>query len=228
VRRVLPFLALCGLMVGVVSTLVAQPPKDTPLAEKTRNVKLKTKISMDIKNEMLRDVMKEISGALEEKKVGSLSVQQGNGVSMNARVSVMCKDKPVEEILDELFKPLNLGYYVVSKAGDRYDGFLHINTSPNDRGHKGDEMAKDGKKETKEEKKDDPKKKEEVKKKDDPKKKDENKDEAAAASKLNLIKSYIDSKKTEQAVAKIEELLKMYPNTKAAEEAKGLLEKLKK
>jgi hypothetical protein len=217
VRRVLPFLALCGLMVGVVSTLVAQPPKDTPLAEKTRTVKLKTKITLDIKNEMLRDVMKEISGALEEKKVGSLSVQQGNGVSMNARVNVMCKDKPVEEILDELFKPLN-----------RYDGFLHINTSPNDRGHKGDEMAKDGKKETKEEKKDDPKKKEEVKKKDDPKKKDENKDEAAAASKLNLIKSYIDSKKTEQAVAKIEELLKMYPNTKAAEEAKGLLEKLKK
>lgn len=221
-RRVLPFLGLCGLMVGMVSPLVAQPPKDTPLAEKTRNVKLKTKITLDIKNEMLRDVMKEISGALEEKKVGSLSVQQGNGVSMNARVSVMCKDKPVEEILDELFKPLNLGYYVVSKAGDRYDGFIHINTSPNDRGHKGDEMAKDGKKETKEEKKDDPKKKEEVKKK------DENKDEAAAASKLNLIKSYIDSKKTEQAVAKIEELLKMYPNTKAAEEAKGLLEKLKK
>lgn len=226
-RRLLPFLGLCGLMITVASPLIARQTKDTPLAEKTRNVKLKTKISLDLKNEMLREVMKEISGGLQEKKAGALSFQQGTGVNMNARVTINCKDKPVEEILDELFKPLNLGYYVVSKEQDRYDGWLYINTSPGDRGYKGDEMAKDGKKDMKEEKKTESKKKEEAKK-DEPKKKDENKDEAAAQSKLNLIQNYIQGKKTEQAITKIEELLKMYPNTKAAEEAKELLEKLKK
>jgi hypothetical protein len=226
VRRSLPLIGLTGLLFAIVSTVLAQNAKDTPLAEKTRTVKLKAKITLSIKNEMLREVMKEISGAIEEKKAGALSFRPEGPVNMNARVTVDCKDKPVEEILDEMFKPLNYGYYVVSKNGDRDDGWIHITTNANERGTKDDGSGT--KKETPKEEKKKEEKKEDLKKKEDSKKKDDSKDESAAAAKLNLIKNYIDGKKTDLAISKIEELLKAYPNTKAAEEAKALLEKLKK
>ena len=105
----------------------AQTGKDSPAAAATRK-RLKEKISVEVKNEMLRDVFKEIAGKLEELKKGSLSQtnEQGTGINMNTRITVVAKDKPVEEILDEMLKPLELGYIVVSKPGDRTDGFQLI------------------------------------------------------------------------------------------------------
>ena len=225
-RRLLPAIGLFSLVAAiVVSTLSAEPPKDTALADKTRATKLKTKITLSFKNEMLREVLKEISGELEGKKIGSLSFRYDNPVNMNVRVSVDAKEKAVEDILDEMFKPLNYGYYVVSKTGDREDGFIRVNTNAEDRGYKKDENSKTTTKKEDDKKEDLKDKKKEEKK--EPKK-DANKEEIAAKGKLGLAQNYLDAKKTEKGKMVLEDLIKLYPNTKAAEEAKDILEKLNK
>ena len=47
-------------------------------------------------------------------------------MSQNTRVTYSGKDVTVEEALDGILKQLDLGYHVVSKDKDRYDGWLHV------------------------------------------------------------------------------------------------------
>ena len=199
----------------------AQTAKESALSAKTRD-RLKEKISLDMKNEMLRDVLKEISGALTDLKKGALSNYPDQGVSLNSRITVKAKEKSVEEILDEALKPLDLGYVIVSKPGDRYDGWLLLKKGS----QRGDDTPADGK----EKKKDDSKVKE---KKEMPEKKEAKADtggdtEKDATRLLNNAKFYVSSKKPEKAKEVLKELLEKHPNSKAADEAKTLLEKLDK
>ncbi|OWK39207.1 putative lipoprotein [Fimbriiglobus ruber] len=168
----------------------ADPPKDTTQAAFTRNKKLKGKVTVDFKNEFLKEALKEISGQLEDQKLGQLSTHYAPGVSQNTRITYAGKDVTAEEALDGIFKQLDLGYVVTSKDKDRYDGWLEI-AKGNERGFpagttvaqadpkkpgakKPEEMKKpDEPKKTEEAKKPDPKKPDEAKKPDDPKKTEE-------------------------------------------------------
>jgi len=66
---------------------------------------------------------------------------------------------------------------------------------------------------------------EEKKREEEERKKPEN-IEAAAVSKLKLIKVLIAEGKTDVAKLRLKQMIGAYPNTKAAEEAMELLEKL--
>ncbi|QVL32745.1 hypothetical protein KIH39_02155 [Telmatocola sphagniphila] len=196
----------------------AQTTKDSPAAAATR-ARLKIKISIEMKNEMLREVLKEISGNLQDIKKGSLSTYPDQGVSMNSRITVVVQNKTVEEILDSALKPLDLGYIIVSKPGDRYDGWLLLKKG----NFRGDENAPDGKK--KEEAK--------AKDKDMPEKKDTTKSDSASDDKeakrlLNNAKNYISLNRNEKAKDLLKEILDKHPNSKSVDEAKKLLESLDK
>lgn len=194
------------------SSYGAEP--DTQLAAKVRAEKLKVKITADFKNEMLKEIFKDFSAQIEAKKLGVLSFAPETGVSMNSRVTYKCADKPLEEVLDEMFKPLDLGYYVVSKEKDRYDGWIKVNKS-SDRGTQGSAEMK----------KEDPKKVD-PKKKEDPKKAPD--EDKPAKDLLTRAQLKIDLKKNDDAKELLEELLKKYPDGKSAEAAKVMLEKLGK
>ncbi len=55
-----------------------------------------------------------------------MRVDTKNGVSQNTKFTYKADDKPLEEVLDEMFKKNDMGYYVVSQQGDAYDGSLLI------------------------------------------------------------------------------------------------------
>jgi len=116
------------------------------------------------------------------------------------KITFACKDKPLDVVLDQLLTKAGsgLGYVVVSKEGDKYDGWVRLTTT----GERG--IDKDAP---------------------SPAKVDE---EASAAEKLALAKKLIDLGKPTAAKPVLEILVKNYPNTKAGAEAKELLEKLDK
>jgi hypothetical protein len=95
---------------------------DTPLAAKTRKL-LKKKISVDFKDTRLEDAMDEIK---EECKGLKYLLDTKGGVSRNQTITYKAKDKTVEEILDEMFKKPELGYIVISKKGNAYDGLVQV------------------------------------------------------------------------------------------------------
>jgi hypothetical protein len=207
------------VLVGVAALFAAD--KDTALATNTRAKKLTVKVTVDFKEEMLDDCIKEISRQLEDAGLGSLSFHPGLGVSKNQRLSYSAKDQTVAEVLDGLLKKPGLGYFVVSKDKDRYDGWIEI-TRGDERGWpKGQEpkgTAKASPKVAAE-----PKDKPTDKPADDP-----DKAEKSAASKLEFARSLLKDGKTERAKQRFQDIVSQYPATKAAEEAKKELEKLDK
>lgn len=218
-------LVAASLLCAVFAVPAADPPKDTQAAHFTRTKKLKGKVTVEFKNDMLRDCFKELSSQLEDQKLGALSVTNATGVSLNTRVTFAAKDVTAEEAIDGMLKQLDLGYYVVTKEKDRYDGWLMI-TKGNERGYppgvtppKGEPKKPDAKKPG--EKKDEAKKPEE--KKDDKKVAEE--DEKMAAGKLELAKQLLGDKKDERAKTVLKFIVKHYPDTKAGAEAKELLGK---
>ncbi|HTU89047.1 MAG TPA: hypothetical protein VMF69_03020, partial [Gemmataceae bacterium] len=48
------------------------------------------------------------------------------GVSNNTKFTYKAEDKPLEEVLDEMFKKNDLGYIVISQQGNAYDGTILI------------------------------------------------------------------------------------------------------
>ena len=98
---------------------------DTPLAAKTRKL-LKTKISVDFKDTRLEDVMEEIKDQVKGFKYPAR--RQGRRVAQQ-QLTYKAKDKTVEEILDEMFKKPELGYIVISKKGNAYDGLVQVRKS---------------------------------------------------------------------------------------------------
>ncbi|HTU21043.1 MAG TPA: hypothetical protein VMG10_23525 [Gemmataceae bacterium] len=114
--------AVC--LAGFVSQLSAQE-KDTPRAAATRKL-LKTKISVEYKDTILKDVMDDIKDQIQEKTKKKIFVIYDNkgGVSLNTKFTYKADDKPLETILDEMFKKNDLGYVVVQKGA--YPGALEI------------------------------------------------------------------------------------------------------
>ena len=117
--------AVC--LAGFVNLSAAEDEKDTPKAAATRKL-LKTKVSVEYKDTILRDVIDDIKDQIKDKTKKTLGVRLDNkgGVSNNTKFTYKADNKPLEQVLDEMFKANDLGYVVVSQKGAAYDGTLHI------------------------------------------------------------------------------------------------------
>src|SRR5438874_2448878 len=93
-------LVVASLLYAAAVASAADPPKDTPAAHFTRTKKLKGKVTVEFKNLELGEAFKEISGLLEDQKLGQLSIQYATGVSRNTRITFSAKDTPLDEVLD--------------------------------------------------------------------------------------------------------------------------------
>jgi phage tail sheath protein FI len=113
-------------LVGLVRETAAQQ-NDTPKAAATRKL-LKTKVSVDYKETTLSDVIDDIKDQIKEKskKVLGVRVDNKGGVSNNTKFTYKAEDKPLDEVLDEMFKKNDIGYIVISQQGTAYDGTLLI------------------------------------------------------------------------------------------------------
>jgi hypothetical protein len=209
------------VLIGVTALFAAE--KDTALAANTRTKKLAAKITVDFKDEMLDECIKEISRQLDDQGAGSLSAAYDVGVSKNQKLSYAGKEQTVAEVLNEMLKKPSLGYYVISKDKDRYDGWIKI-TRGKERGWPAGQEPKD-----KGVAKAAPKAVPESKDKPADKPADDaDKAEKSAASKLEFAKSLLKDGKTERAKQRLQDIVSQYPTTKAAEEAKKELAKLDK
>lgn len=122
-RTLLPAAALFTLACLAVAD--DKKTEDTPAAAKTRKL-LKTKISIEFKETALKDAVEEIK---EEVKGLKFLLDTKGGVSRNQPMNIKAKDKTVEEVLDEILKKPALGYIVISKKGNAYDGLVQIRKS---------------------------------------------------------------------------------------------------
>jgi len=119
VRRVMA----AALFACCVTSSFAEPlPEDTPKAAATRKV-LKTKVSFTWKATALGDVFDEIK---ENVKNLGIKPDTKGGINLNKPITYSCKDKPLEDVLDEVLGKNGWGFYVKSQKGDGYDGVLHI------------------------------------------------------------------------------------------------------
>lgn len=176
------------------------PDKLTPTAERTRSQALKAKVSVALTDARLGDVLKEFAAQADAKADAQLMWSYGPGFPYSKKVSYACTAKSVDVALDELFKKNGgLGYVIVSKDGDKHDGWVLLTTTGERGGAGGTPEAKLSADE-----------------------------EADAAAKLALAKSLISGGKTEQAKTVLAFVLKKYPAAKIAAEAKELLAKLEK
>ena len=119
-----------------------------------------------------------------------------------------------------MLKKPGLGYFVVSKDKDRYDGWIKI-TRGEERGWPKGQEPKDKGATAKAPPKAAPQPSE--KPADDP-----DKAEKAAAGKLEFARSFLKDGKIDKAKQRFQDIVTQYPNTKAAEEAKKELDKLGK
>lgn len=115
--------------------LGAQPPgagatKLTPAAEQTRDKALKAKVIADFTNARLGDVLKEFAAQVDMRAEVLLMWSYGPNFPFDQKVNFKCKEKPLEAALDELFTKVGgLGYIVVSKGGDKHDGWVLLTTT---------------------------------------------------------------------------------------------------
>lgn len=216
---------LIGLcVIATASFAVVAAEKDTHLAANTRAKKLTAKVTVDFKDEMLDECVKELSRQLDDAGLGSLSATYDTGVSRNQRVTFAAKDMAIADVLDAMLKSNNLGYYVVSKDKDRYDGWIKITKNDKERGWpagqepKGKTAAKPPATKTTPVSKDVPIRKTELD--------DAAKMEKTAETKLELARSLLKDGKKDKARQRFQEIVAQYPTSKAAAEAKKELEKL--
>ena len=95
---------------------------DTPKAAKTRKL-LKTKIDVEFKDTRTEDVMDELKELVKGLKI---LLDTKGGVSRNKTLSFMAKNATLADVFDGLFKKQGLGYIIISKKGDAYDGLVQI------------------------------------------------------------------------------------------------------
>ncbi|MCE9563877.1 MAG: hypothetical protein K8U57_17685 [Planctomycetes bacterium] len=144
--RVILFAGLVAGLIAVAETPVAtraqvakDPPKepakltvkDSTLADFTRTKALRTKITADFTDARLGEILKEFAHLAEEKTDEPLMLSYGEGFPFTQKVTFGVKNQPLEVALDSLFKKAGggLGYVVVSKEGDKYDGWLRLTTT---------------------------------------------------------------------------------------------------
>jgi TolA-binding protein len=186
------------------------PESDSPIVAATRK-KLDRPVTVNFQSARLQDALEELE------KQADVRFRREAGISGNQAITYTAKNKPLKEVLDEMFKEKGLGYIIHRKENlnDRYEGWITIVMGD----QRGDPITKPPAK---------PKTKPDPKPKPEPKPQPEDAQERAAAAKLKLAKIFIEDGKLEDAREYCQDILKRYPKTKAAAEAKELLDKLKK
>lgn len=135
----------CSSIIAVIVTVTctisvsAQTPKQTPnesgkstaSAELTRLELLKTKVSGDFAEVRLGDILKELAAQVDMKAGQPVLWSYGAGFPFAKKVRFAVKDKPLDIALDQLLTTAGggLGYVVVSKDGDKYDGWVRLTTT---------------------------------------------------------------------------------------------------
>jgi hypothetical protein len=185
------------------ATAQTAAPKDTPAAERTRTKLLKAKITVNF-NGTLRDLLKELAGQAEMEHGKPVMWAYSDDIKASQIVAFESQNKPLDDVLDALFKKPGLGYVVVSQDDDRRDGWVRV-TVGDERGFAKGTVA--------------PKV---------PPATEADEDEKLAASKLSTAKDLIAGGKAATAKPLLTLIVKKYPATKAGKEAKELLEKLDK
>jgi hypothetical protein len=198
--------------------------KESPLIAAARK-KLDTPVTVDYKETRLEEIAEDLKKQVENL---SIKIDNSGGVSNNLTMTYKASDKPLSEVLDEMFKKNDLGYVIGEKKGDtkyRYRGWLIIKKGKF-RGELEDEASADARP-AKPEKPDKPEKPA-AKEKPEPDKPETPPEdpEKEAARKLKLAKILDNDGLKDKAKKRYEEIVKKYPKTKAAKEAKELLEKL--
>src|SRR5262245_16717600 len=115
-----------------------EPPKssakDTPAAANTRTKLLKTPVTGDFKDVRVGDILKEFAAQVDMKGDRPVMWAYGDGFPYSQKVTFACKDTALETALDQLFTKLGkAGYIVISKEGDKYDGWVWL-TNTGERG----------------------------------------------------------------------------------------------
>jgi hypothetical protein len=125
VRRMFVFSAAALLvLIGLSGALHAadKGDDDTPAAKKTREF-LTQKVTCDYKDTPLREVVDDLK---EQVKGLHVQIDSKGGVSANQTITYTGKDVPLADALDAMFKKNGLGFLVISKKGNAYDGILQI------------------------------------------------------------------------------------------------------
>jgi type II secretory pathway component GspD/PulD (secretin) len=125
VRRLFVFTAAALLaLIGLSGALHAadKGDDDTPAAKKTREL-LAQKVTCDYKDTPLREVVDDLKDQIKGLHV---QIDSKGGVSANTTITYTGKDVPLTDALDAMFKKNGLGFLVISKKGNAYDGILQI------------------------------------------------------------------------------------------------------
>jgi hypothetical protein len=103
--------------------------KETP-AELTRKALLKTKVSGVYENERLGEILKDFAEQVDRRWDKPVLWAYGPGFPYSQKITYSCDEKPLDDVLDQLLKKAGggLGYVVVSKDGDKYDGWVRLTT----------------------------------------------------------------------------------------------------
>jgi hypothetical protein len=128
---------------------------DTPKAAATRAKLTSTKVEVEWKDTLLRDVLDEL---FKEKGGGVGFRTDRNAVVLNTKITYKAKDKTIEEVLNDLSEKYEMGWYVTSQQNGGYDGTVWLEKSKARGYAPGKEPAKS---ETKPDPKKDPPKKDE-------------------------------------------------------------------
>lgn len=128
-RQLIAIALVCG--VGLAGLSAAdKDSEDTPKAAQTRKLLKSKKVTVEFSDDRLEDVLSELK---DQTKV-HFTVDSKGGVSRNQKLSYTAKNKPLDEVLDKMLKKNGLGYIVISKKGDAYDGTVQIRQG-NERGY---------------------------------------------------------------------------------------------
>ena len=115
-------LTLAALFALCLTGAYAADSDDTPAAAKTRKL-LKQKVDCNYKDTRLEDVVDDLK---EQVKGLRMQLDTKGGVSRNQAITYKAKGVPLEEALDQMFKKNGLGYIVISKKNNAYDGSIQI------------------------------------------------------------------------------------------------------
>jgi hypothetical protein len=109
----------------------AQPLKPSAAAELTRDKSLKVKVAAEFTEARLGDVLKEFAAQVDMRADAVVLWTYGPMFPFDKKVTFTCKSKPLDEALDELFTKVGggLGYVIVSKDGDKHDGWVLLTTN---------------------------------------------------------------------------------------------------
>ena len=124
----------CSLSAQTPKDKAKEAPKSTPkesAAEFTRTKLLKTKVTGSFQDVRVGDILKEFADQVDTKVDRPVMWAYGKGFPYTQKVTFSCTEKPLDVVLDLLLKKTGegLGYVVVSKEGDKYDGWVRLTTT---------------------------------------------------------------------------------------------------